>query len=340
VHAPGSPSRPALPPCNDGCASTPAPKVRYKPVNGRRSITGKEEIMVKARRMGHATFETPDLENAIAYYEKFMGLVVAEREKERAFLATKVGQLVIQLQKADRAHCIKLSFEVAPNSDFGELARELGNDCVRSELRNDSIPGIGQVLSFEDDKGTTIELFKEWNYLCKHEQVAGIGPFKLGHIAFFTPDIQRTVRFYEKVLGFRVSDWIGDFFCFMRCNADHHTVNFFTGPNVTLHHIAFELKDFMHLQNACELMGQRRVPIIWGPLRHGPGHNVSTYHRNPDGQVVEFFCELDQMVDEELGYFEPRPWHRDTPQRPRRWTPGDTSIWGLPMTEDLNRARA
>ena len=191
-----------------------------------------------------------------------------------------------------------------------------------------SIPGMGQVLSFQDDKGTTIEVFKEWSYLGKHEQTAGIGPLKLGHVAFYTPDIQRTVAFYEKVLGFRVSDWIGDFFCFMRCNPDHHTVNFFTGPDAKLHHIAFELKDFMHLQNSCELMGQKKVPIIWGPLRHGPGHNVATYHRDHDAQVVEFFCELDQMKDEDLGYFEPRPWHHDTPQRPKRWIPGETSVWG------------
>ena len=64
--------------------------------------------MIKPRRIGHATFETPDLEKAIAYYEKFMGLIVAEREKDRAFLASKVGPLAIQLNKADRAHCIKL----------------------------------------------------------------------------------------------------------------------------------------------------------------------------------------------------------------------------------------
>ena len=53
--------------------------------------------MIKPRRIGHATFETPDLEKAIAYYEKFMGLIVAEREKDRAFLASKVGPLAIQL---------------------------------------------------------------------------------------------------------------------------------------------------------------------------------------------------------------------------------------------------
>ncbi|MBV8419477.1 MAG: VOC family protein, partial [Hyphomicrobiales bacterium] len=203
--------------------------------------------MIKPRRIGHATFETSDLDKAIDYYEKFMGLIVAAREKDRAFLMSKVGLLTIELDKADRAHCTKLSFEVAPGADFGHMARELEKDGVRSELRNDSVPGIGQVLSFKDDKGTTIDLFKEWSYLGKHEQTAGIGPFKLGHVAFYTPDVQRTVSFYEKVLGFRVSDWIGDFFCFMRCNSDHHTVNFFRGPQAKLHHIAFELKDFIHL---------------------------------------------------------------------------------------------
>ena len=96
----------------------------------------------------------------------------------------------------------------------------------------------------------------------------------------------------------------------MRCNSDHHTVNFIRGTAAKMHHMAFELKDFIHLQNSCDLFGQKQIPIIWGPLRHGPGHNLATYHRNPDDQVIEFFCELDKMVDEELGYFEPRPWHR------------------------------
>jgi hypothetical protein len=95
----------------------------------------------------------------------------------------------------------------------------------------------------------------------------------------------------------------------------------------------------MHLQNACELFGQRNIPIIWGPLRHGPGHNIAIYHRNPDDQVIEFFTELDLMKDEELGYFEPRPWHRDTPQRPKVWEAGNTSIWGPPPTADFHRAR-
>ena len=97
-------------------------------------------------------------------------------------------------------------------------------------------------------------------------------------------------KFYGEVLGFRVSDWIGDFFVFMRCNADHHAVNFIAGKNVKMHHIAFELRDFSHLQTACDLFGDRKIPIIWGPVRLGPGHNVAAFHRDHDDWVVEFYC--------------------------------------------------
>jgi catechol 2,3-dioxygenase-like lactoylglutathione lyase family enzyme len=295
--------------------------------------------MIRPRRIGHATFETPDLEKAIAYYTETMGLVLAAREGERAFLAGKIGVLTIVLQQSSAERCDRLSFEVAPDSDFGELGRQLARDGVRSELRNDSAPGIGQVLSFADCKGTTIELFKDWSFLARHAQVSGIGPLKLGHVAFVVQDVDATVDFYQKVLGFRVSDWIGDFFVFMRCNPDHHTVNFIKGQNIKLHHMAFELKDFSHIQTSCDLLGQKGVPIIWGPVRQGPGHNIATYHRNHDDQVIELYTELDQMKDEELGYFEPRSWHRDQPQRPKVWEPGKTTTWGTPPTPDFHRDR-
>jgi hypothetical protein len=108
-----------------------------------------------------------------------------------------------------------------------------------------------------------------------------------------------------------------------------------------MHHVAFELRDFSHMQNACDLLAQRNIPILWGPVRHGPGHNIAIYHRTPDDQLIELFCELDRMLDEELGYFEPRPWHRDTPQRPKTWKTGpDTNIWGPLPLPDFHRGAA
>jgi catechol 2,3-dioxygenase-like lactoylglutathione lyase family enzyme len=172
----------------------------------------------------------------------------------------------------------------------------------------------------------------------KNQQVAGIGPIKLGHLAFVVPEPKEYAAFYTRVLGFRVSDWIQDWFVFMRCGPDHHTVNFVRGKRTQMHHIAFELKDWAHIQAACDFLGGKNIPIIWGPGRHGPGHNVYTYHRNPDDQIVEMFTELDKMLDESLGYFDPRPWHRDRPQAPKVWTM-PTDIWGPPPTQDYLRQR-
>ena len=44
--------------------------------------------MIRPKRIGHATFETPDLEKAITYYGKFMRLIVAVREYDLVYLAT------------------------------------------------------------------------------------------------------------------------------------------------------------------------------------------------------------------------------------------------------------
>src|SRR5262245_34536818 len=45
-----------------------------------------ETEMIKLKRIGHATFTTPDLDKAIDYYTEVNGLLLAEREKKRAFL--------------------------------------------------------------------------------------------------------------------------------------------------------------------------------------------------------------------------------------------------------------
>jgi catechol 2,3-dioxygenase-like lactoylglutathione lyase family enzyme len=294
--------------------------------------------MIKARRIGHATFETPDLERQADYYTHVIGLSPVARETDRAFFAARAGALAIELRRADRPRCVKLAFEVAPTEDFADMAQRLSAEGVASEVRSDPAPGTPKVLAFEDPKGTTLELFTEWRAVGGEQAGGGIGPLKMGHLAFSVHDPKAISEFYARVLGFKVSDWIGDFFVFMRCNADHHAVNFITGKTVGMHHIAFELRDFSHLQVACDLFGQKDIPIAWGPVRLGPGHNVAAFHRNPDDQMVEVYCELDQMKDEELGYFDPRPWHKDRPQRPKVWERhGAAFIWGPPPTPDFLR---
>src|SRR5262245_19976478 len=132
--------------------------------------------MIKIRRIGHVTFETPDLDQQIDYFTQVTGLVLAARERDRALLASKLGQLVVQIKRGGEARCAKIAFQVAPDSDFNELARALSNDGVKSETRSDDLPGTPKLLVFEDNKGTTIEVFSECEYLTPNQQVVGVGP--------------------------------------------------------------------------------------------------------------------------------------------------------------------
>jgi catechol 2,3-dioxygenase-like lactoylglutathione lyase family enzyme len=294
--------------------------------------------MIEVKRMSHATFETPDLERQIDYFTQIVGLALAERENGRAYLATKVGDLAVQLEKGDHARCAKIAFQVAPDTEFDDIRRGLEAEGVRCEPRNDACPGIPRMMSFEDPKGTVIEVFAAQTPIARNPPVAGIGPLKLGHLAYCVAEPKDFAEFYARVLGFRVSDWIEDWFVFMRCGPDHHTINFVRGKRTLMHHIAFELKDWAQIQAACDFLGSKNIPLIWGPGRHGPGHNIYTYHRNPDDQIIELFTELDKMLDESLGYFDPRPWHRDRPQVPKVWDKV-RDIWGTPPTPEYLRQR-
>jgi catechol 2,3-dioxygenase-like lactoylglutathione lyase family enzyme len=289
--------------------------------------------MIKVRRIAYATLETPDLARAIDYYRHTNGLALVDEDADSAFLAAGGARLAIELRRGARARCTRLAFELAPDADFAEIGRALAALGIASDQREAAAPGIARMLSFADPTGTAIDLFRGWTDVAASDATAGVGPLKLGHVAFLTPDPAHMATFYQQVLGFRISDWIGDFFVFLRCNPDHHTVNFLRGALPRLHHLAFELRDAGHIVVACDVLARRKIPLVWGPLRFGPGHNLATFHRNPDQQLVEFYAELDQMKDEELGYFEPRPWHRDRPQRPRVWTLGEDPVWGPPPPE-------
>ena len=293
--------------------------------------------MLDIKRAGHSTLTTPDIERTLDHFTRIVGLSVAAREKNRVILATKSGLESIVLERGSAGEAPRLSLQTTPGSDPGEVVSRLQKAGVKSERQSDITPGIKEAVVFTDPKGTVIEIFSDFEFAPRDDNFNGIMPLKLGHIAYTCPDVQSIVKFYCDVLGFRVSDWRGDFFAFLRCSRDHHTVNFLRDQKTGIHHIAFEVRDWTDIKRASDFLAQSNVHLTWGPLRHIIGHNIAIYHKNPDGVVIEFYCELDQMYDEQLGFFEPRPWHQDRPQRPKVWGDGTLSNWWGPMSHSPNR---
>jgi catechol-2,3-dioxygenase len=285
--------------------------------------------MIEVKRIRHATFATANIEQQIEYYQSIIGLGVVERQADRILFASEAGEITLVLEKDTVSPCKAMAFEISPKTELGDVSKRLNSLGIKSDIRSDSLPGISRTLAFADLDGRQIELFAQWQFAPPSEQVRGIVVNRLGHMALYAPNPDLTAKFYQDVLGFRDSDRIEENFFFMRCGFEHHSINFARGADARLHHMAFELRDASHMQQACDLLGRRKIQILWGPVRHGPGHNIAIYHRNPDGYLVELFFDMDRMVDEDLGYFEPRPWHRDRPQRPKTWLGLPRDVWGV-----------
>ena len=152
------------------------------------------------------------------------------------------------------------------------------------------------------------------------------------------PEPKDFADFYSRVLGFRVSDWIQDWFVFMRCGPDHHTINFVRGKRTQMHHVAFELKDWPQVQSACDFLGSNKFRAygVRAATVRAQYFHLSPQSRRPDHRDVH---RARQMLDENLGYFEPQSWHRDHPQVPKVWGALPNDIWGPPPTADYVRQR-
>jgi catechol 2,3-dioxygenase-like lactoylglutathione lyase family enzyme len=292
--------------------------------------------MIPVRRIAHASFETPDLERLTDYYVNVIGFQVTAKEKDAVYLASVLDHSVV-LRKGSTARCTRIAFQIAPDCDLAAFEKEISGHGIKTARKSNPEPGIPELVSFEDPKGTVLEVFREAAPAKTSGPSKGIAPFKLGHVAFNVIDVKKITSFYCDVLGFRVSDWFADFFSFLRCGPDHHTINLLDSKQVKMNHIAFELRDWSHLQSACDFLATNKYTLTWGPGRHGPGHNLFCYHKNPDGHIVELFAELDRMNDETLGYFEPRPWHKDRPQRPKVWPldPTTANQWGIGPPQEM-----
>ena len=293
--------------------------------------------MIQPRRFGFATYKTPDVARQVAYYTEVMGLTPVEQTAERAVMISRVGDEAMVFERGAEPACTKISFQVDPGADLDDASNALG---LAGEFRTDVTPAVARSFVFSDPSGTEVELFQRPK-IGTANATTGIAPLRAAHISFGVPDCKSISDFYISKLGFRVSDWMGDFFVFLRCGPEHHAVNFHTHHAMSrpeVHHIAFELRDWAHVQAACEVLGKHKRKIVWGPGRHGIGHGIFVYHRDPDDNIIEVFTEIDQMKDEALGFFEPRPWHEDNPQRPKSWVPDQAAlVWGAAPTPDFVR---
>jgi len=134
--------------------------------------------------------------------------------------------------------------------------------------------------------------------------------------------VQKACEFWMS-MGFRLSEYISPdgtedlLFVFLQRKGNPHDIVFAPGTGPRLHHAAFGIPESYHFFFVCDLAANMgfAANIEYGPGRHGPGHALFVYMRDPDGHRIELFNTHYQVMDIEN---EPMRWDASQSMK-RRW---------------------
>jgi catechol 2,3-dioxygenase len=127
---------------------------------------------------------------------------------------------------------------------------------------------------------------------------------KIGHVVLNVTDMDRSVKFYTEVLGFKVSDvykedMMPGGMVFMRFSADHHGVALVGGMKeeskaIELNHFAFEVATLDEVLRAAQHLKKHNVRVDFEGRRRA-GVQIAVEFRDPDGHRLEIYWGLDQV---------------------------------------------
>jgi catechol-2,3-dioxygenase len=181
----------------------------------------------------------------------------------------------------------------------------------------DEGPAGGTILVIREPQGAVLH-FVHGDTLKPETPRAEPVPSRLAHVNINSRDVDGLAAFYERALGFQLTDR-SKMMAFVRTNADHHAVVLADATVNGLNHVAFLMPDLEAVMRVSGRMVDHGYPIGWGVGRHGPGDNVFAYFVDPTGVVIEYTAEVLQ-VDDSYRFRGPSEW---------TWPPGRTDHWGI-----------
>jgi len=125
-------------------------------------------------------------------------------------------------------------------------------------------------------------------------------PARLQHFVCASVRVPELLAFYRDKLGAHESDRVleGEEISavFLRSDPEHHSFATFRAPESRPDHHCYETTGWMDIRDWGDRMASLRIPMWWGPGRHGPGNNLFFMIEDPEGHKVEFSAELERMA--------------------------------------------
>ena len=258
--------------------------------------------MARVSDIRYVGYGISNIDEEIRFYTDAWKLEEVAREEDLAFLTAPGSRqgYSVRLRKSEEPRIDVISWSAENRGDVDLLAQQVvdaGGQIISQPAELTSFGG-GYGFRFFDPAGFTIEVCCDFDTREPENIEAGEArPEKISHVVLHAPDQKKYVEFYEQALGFKVSDWLGDFMCFLRCNEWHHRLAILPGPP-TFNHVAYDVPDIDAVMKGISRVRERASDVLWGPGRHTAGNNVFAYFATPAGYVVEYTTDLEAVDDD------------------------------------------
>jgi catechol 2,3-dioxygenase-like lactoylglutathione lyase family enzyme len=257
-------------------------------------------------------FSVPDLEVARHFYTAFglqvrdedggLGLYSLGRRKRWALVLPGVSKRLLWLALGIYARDVE-AFEQRLDAEGAQrIAAPPGAPEAGTWLRTpDGLPVCLRIAEKCSPDAKSPRIFAPEHSAAgrapQRNAVKRVMPRRLSHILLFTPDVDASLGFYERVFGLRLSDRSADIVAFMHTphGSDHHLVAFARSHAYGLHHSSWDVQSFDEVGLGSQQMAQAGYRDGWGIGRHVLGSNYFRYVRDPWGSYAEYSFDIDHI---------------------------------------------
>jgi 2,3-dihydroxy-p-cumate/2,3-dihydroxybenzoate 3,4-dioxygenase len=271
--------------------------------------------MINLHDIRYLRIGTPDLDAAIDYATRIVGLELVGREGRSAyFRSDKVGvrgdtrdHTLVYFEGDPSDHTS--AFDIRDRDDFERIGAELENagHPVHYGTREEcELRRVKQFIGFRDPTGNKHEIVVRPHHSGpRHFPSRDAGITHFSHIGLRTSDAPRDEAFWTRLLNARVSDWIGDA-PLLRINTIHHTLALFPSANPGVQHINHQVEDIDDIMRSYYFLREKGVRIVFGPGRHPSSSACFLYFEGPDGMVYEYSVGVKHIMPEDEAKYRPR----------------------------------
>ena len=254
-----------------------------------------------AARLYEIALTSPAPAAMAAFYSASLGYSFEERGDRQLGVARHRR---LQIAPGPANTLLHAAFAVDDARDLAALAQRLTAALVAT-TQVDAPGFLPGALRFQDPDGNCFLFGLADDAAAPGAELVGQRSARLQHVVFATTNIERLVDFFMHTMGFRLSDRVSDEqgglrTAFLRCSHEHHSIAIFSAPENRMDHHCYEARDWNEIRDWSDHFAQLRIPLKWGPGRHGPGNNLFVFIHDPDGGWVEVSAELEHVEPDRI----------------------------------------